>query len=189
MAGANDFAFKRHVHKKFRHFASGAADGRIAGTYNTDTAEQTDCVVHLQAKIGDVDSDDLSENLDQSLIHVIGQLEHRFVMPARGNAFEILRREFPLEPVGKGEVKMGRLVSFAMTHRYTGFPRVVVAVMAEKNNLASDLFLQPAGGADLRNEVSLREEPTWLLAKANDRFGTHAADDLPADLPTGPIAA
>jgi hypothetical protein len=45
--------------------------------------------------------------------------------------------------------------------------------MAEKDNLAADFILQPTGRLDFCEQETSREKPARLLAKTDDRFGTH----------------
>ena len=53
--------------------------------------------------------------------------------------------------------------------------RVVVAVVAEEDDLAADLRLQPPRGLDLGDEEAPREEAARLLAEADDGLVAHAA--------------
>jgi hypothetical protein len=60
-----------------------------------------------------------------------------------------------------------------MTQGGSGFARIVVAIVAEEDNLAANFLLQSPGGLDFRDKVTSREEPARLLAEADDRFGIH----------------
>ena len=104
---------------------------------------------------------------------VIWQLEHRFVLPAGGNVFEVKRGKFPLDPVFKGEVELGRLIGFAMAQNGLRFARVMVAVVAEEDDFAADLRLQPPGRLDFGKQKPPRKKPARLLAEANDGRGSH----------------
>jgi hypothetical protein len=55
-----------------------------------------------------------------------------------------------------------------MTKDGLGFARVVVAVVAEEDDLPANLGLEAAGGADFGDEKALRKESAGLLAEAND---------------------
>ena len=167
--GADDFAFKRNIHEKFRHVTGRAADGRVAGTHHPDAVEQTHGAIHLQTEIGDVGGGGFFENLDQPALDVIGQLEQRLVLPAGGNAFEVLRRKFSLKPVFEGEVELGRFIGLAMAQDGFGFARIVVAVVVEENDFAADLRLQPPGRLDFGKQEPSREKSARLLAETNDR--------------------
>ena len=57
----------------------------------------------------------------------------------------------------------------AMAQDGSGFPRVMVAVVAEEDDLPAEFRLQAAGGADLGEEEAPREKPAGLLAEANHR--------------------
>ena len=71
--------------------------------------------------------------------------------------------------MANGEVEDRRLVGLAMTQNGLGFARIVVAVVAEKNNFTADFFLQPARGLDFGDEEAFREKPAGLLAETDDR--------------------
>ena len=79
------------------------------------------------------------------MLDVIRQLEQRFVLPAGGNAFEVLRRKFPLEPVFEGEIELGRFIGLAMAQDGSGFARIVVAVVAEEDDFAAEFRAAAAG--------------------------------------------
>ena len=55
-----------------------------------------------------------------------------------------------------------------MAQRRAGLAEVVVAVVAEEDDLAADLGLEPPGRDDLGVEVAPGEEAAWLLAEADD---------------------
>jgi hypothetical protein len=57
-----------------------------------------------------------------------------------------------------------------MTQNGFRLARVVVAVVAEENDFAANLALQPSRRLDFCKQVALQEEPARLLAKTNDRF-------------------
>jgi hypothetical protein len=57
-----------------------------------------------------------------------------------------------------------------MTQDGVCLPRIVVAVVAEENDFAANLALQPPGRLDFGKQVALRKKPARLLAKTNDRF-------------------
>ncbi len=58
-------------------------------------------------------------------------------------------------------------------------PRVVVAIVIEENDFASDFSLQPARGLDFCVEEAAREDPARLLTEANDG-GRHTVRRLVA---------
>ena len=53
-AGADNFTFVRHIHKKFRNVAGRSAKIRIARTHDADAIEQAHPPIHLQTEIRDV---------------------------------------------------------------------------------------------------------------------------------------
>ena len=107
------------------------------------------------------------------MFDVIWQLKQRLLVPAGRNAFEKLRREFSLQFVFKSKVEVRRLVGFAMAQDRFGFARIVIAVVAEENDLAADFRLQPPGRLDFGDEKAFREKPARLLAETNDGCGSH----------------
>jgi hypothetical protein len=104
---------------------------------------------------------------------VIRQLEQRLVLPAGGNLFKVKRRKFPLDFVHEGEIQCCRFIGLAMTQDSLRFPRVMVAVVTEKNDLAANFLLQPPGRLDFGKQEPSREKPARLLAETDDRFRTH----------------
>jgi hypothetical protein len=170
-AGAHDFTFIRNIHEKFRHVTGCPAESRIARAHHADSFEQAHTAIHLQAEIGDEGGRDFLENIDQGMTDVIRQLEQRLAVPVAGNAFEVKRREFSLEPVFESEVELRRLAGLAMAEKRLGFARIMVAVVAEENNFAAHLPLQPAGRLDFRKQESSREKSARLLAETNDWRG------------------
>ncbi len=188
-AGAHDLAFIRNIHEKFRHVTGRPADGRVARTHYPDSLKQTHAAIHLQAEIGDEGGRDFLENIDQGMTDVIRQLEQRFVLPARGNVFEVKRGKFTLDSIFEREVELGRFAGLAMAEERLGFARIMVAVVAEENNFAAHLPLQPAGRLSFRKQEPSREKSARLLAEANDRRGGHDLDGAGADPGFGPSTA
>jgi hypothetical protein len=76
-------------------------------------------------------------------------------------------------PASRREFELGRFAGLAMAEERLGFARIMVAVVAEENNFAADLRLQPAGRLDFGNQEPFREKPARLLAETNDRRGGH----------------
>jgi hypothetical protein len=113
---------------------------------------------------------------------IIRQLEQRLAVPVAGNALEVKRREFSLEPVFEGEVELRRLAGLAMAEERLGFARIMITVVVEENNFTADLRLQPAGRLDFGDEEAFREKPARLLAETNDRRGGHDLDVAGVDV-------
>jgi hypothetical protein len=55
-----------------------------------------------------------------------------------------------------------------VAQRGLGLARVVVAVVAEEDDLPAELRLEAPGGEDLGGEEAPREEPAGLLAEADE---------------------
>src|ERR1035437_445955 len=188
-ASAHDFTFIRNIHEKFRHVTSCPADGRVARTYHADSLKQTHAAIHLKTEIGDEGGRDFLKNIDQGMTDVIRQLEQRFVLPARGNVFEVKRGKFPLNPVFKGEVELGRFIGLAMAQNGLRFTRVMVAVVAKKDDFAAGLRLQAPGRLAFCKKETSREQPARLLAETNDWRGGHDLDGAGAIRSPGPSNA
>ena len=90
-------------------------------------------------------------------------------LPAGGDALEEQRRELALDLVVEGEIEPDRLAGLAVAQDGLGLARIVVAVVAEEDDLAADLGLEPPGRLDLGDEEAPREKPAGLLAEADDR--------------------
>ena len=110
-----------------------------------------------------------------------------FARQSRRDPLEVERRELALDLVLEGEVERAGLPGLAVPQRGLRLPRVVVAVVAEEDDLAAELGLEPAGREDLGRKEPPREEPARLLAEADDRARLMP---WPAPRPApGPIAA
>ena len=96
-------------------------------------------------------------------------------MPVGADALEVQRRELPLHLVVEGEVELERLARLAVAQGGAGLAEVVVAVVAEEDDLAADLGLEPPRRGDLGVEVAPGEEAAGLLAEADDRGGVAVA--------------
>ena len=99
---------------------------------------------------------------------VIRQLPRRFILPAWGNFLQIKRRKFTLDAIGKGEVKLRRAAGLKMTEESSGFAGIVIAVVEEVNNLASNFTLETKRGLDFGIKKTLRKKSAGLLAKTDD---------------------
>ena len=96
------------------------------------------------------------------------------------DALEVQRRELALELVGEGEVELDRLARLAVAQDRAGLAEVVVAVVAEEDDLAADLRLQPPRRLDLGDEEPPREEAARLLAEADDGVAVMASGSASA---------
>ena len=124
--------------------------------------------VHLQAEIGDVVGLDGAERLGPLGADVGADLVGGAGLPVGADALEVQRRELPLHLVVEGEVELERLARLAVAQGRAGLAEVVVAVVAEEDDLAADLRLQPPRRGDLGVEKAPREEAARLLAEADD---------------------
>src|SRR5262249_58223813 len=105
-----------------------------------------------------------------------------------GDGLGVERGEVALQLVDDREVEVRRLVCRSMAQDRAGLPGIVVAVVAEINDAAADLGLQPPRGPDLRHQETPREEPAGLLAERDDRLDTHLARTSSARARGGKIA-
>ena len=62
--------------------------------------------IHLQTKVSRIAGGSFLEDIDVAAFDVIGQLERGAGLPVGGNAFEVERGEFALQPVLEGEVEL-----------------------------------------------------------------------------------
>gem|GEM_PF-5961616 len=67
------------------------------------------------------------------------------------------------------EIELVRLVCLVVVQDGSGFSKIVIAIVAEVDDLASDLLLKPLGGLDLGDQEPLGEETARLLPKADNR--------------------
>ena len=146
--GTDNFTFVRNVHKKIRDVASRSTKIRGTRTHDANIIEQAHLTIDLQTEVCDVRGGRYLEKFEQTMTDVIWQLTCGFLLPAVGNFFEIERRKFALNTIFKGEVKLRRLIGFAMAQDGPRFARIVIAVVEEENNLTTDFPLQPSPGPD-----------------------------------------
>ncbi|MGA2441052.1 MAG: hypothetical protein ABSH08_08840 [Tepidisphaeraceae bacterium] len=173
MAGTHDFPLVGHIDKEIADFARGRSEIRIAGSLHAHPLEQSHPAIHFQAKTRNVAFLTRRESFNQSPIDKRGQLYRRFGLPIHHDPLEEQRREFSLELVFEGKVGVERLAVFSMPQTGLRFARIVIAVVVEEDDLASDLVPQPPGGLHFRKQKSLGKNPAGLLAKADDGRGGH----------------
>src|ERR1700722_20247049 len=113
-------------------------------------------MIHPQTKLGDIASGRSPESFDQMVTDVIRQLARHFILPAVGNFFQIERRKSALNTVFKGKVKLRQLKGIPMAQDSSRFARIVIAVVEEENNFATDCTLQPSRGPNFR-----KQKPFW----------------------------
>src|SRR5258708_24165546 len=65
-----------------------------------------------------------------------------------------------------------------------GFARVVIAVVIEEDDLAADLGLQAARGADFGDQKTPRKDPARLLTEADDRCLVHRTGERSETVPS-----
>ena len=102
-----------------------------------------------------------------------------------------LKREFPAERFrrqlchlprgsrkrkGMRKIQRARLAGLAVAQGRLRLARIVVAVVAEIDDLAAELRLQPPRGDELRVKKPPWEKPARLLAETDDGGGAHARD-------------
>ena len=114
---------------------------------------------------------DGAECLDPAGVDVGAELVGGAGVPVGADPLEVQRRELPLDLVVEGEVELDRLARLAVAQGGAGLAEVVVAVVAEEDDLAADLRLEPPRRGDLGVEVAPREEAARLLAEADDGRG------------------
>ena len=171
--GADGFGFEWNIYKELRYVARSAANLRVAGADDANAVEPTECAIHFETKIGDGDCGNVFEEINEGMADVIGELEDGFFVPAIGDLFEVLWRKFSLDPIFERKIQEGGFVGFAMTKDCLGFSRVVIAVVAEEDDLAADFGSKAAGSPDFGGEKAFRKESARLLAEANDGWWTH----------------
>ena len=132
-----------------------------------DAIEQTHALIHLETEIRDVVRVGLFEMLHQGSGHALRQLAGDFLLPLWQHLFREERRELLLQLVGKLKIEAPQLPVEIAQDGYS-LPRVVIAIVIEENDFASDFSLQPARGLDFCVEEAARENPARLLAEAND---------------------
>ncbi len=110
-------------------------------------------------------------------------------VPVGTYALQVERRELALNLVIEREIELDRLACLAVVQRGARLSEVVVAVVAEVNNLAAELCLQPTGRGDLGVEEATGEKAARLLSEANDRVGNHGLAGTSARAASGPSAA
>jgi hypothetical protein len=71
-------------------------------------------------------------------------------LPPVGNFFAIKRRKSALNIIFEGKVKLRRFIGFPMAQDGSRFPRIVIAVVEEENQLTPDFTLQPPPSLDFR---------------------------------------
>jgi hypothetical protein len=74
----------------------------------------------------------------------------RFSVPILGSLFEIERRKLALNGILQSEVQLHRLIRLRMAQNGSGFPRVMITVVKEENNLTSNFTSQASGGLNFR---------------------------------------
>src|SRR6476469_8609480 len=105
---------------------------------------------------------------------VVGQLPRRFRLPVGIQALRIERRKLFLDLVREMEIQGLLCASVEFAQDRGGLTRIVIAVVKEENDLATDLALKPASGGDFRVEKPFRKKAARLLTEADDR-GAHRA--------------
>ena len=123
----------------------------------------------------------------QRAAHEGRQLAGGVVAPAGGHALQEERREFALQLVLEGEIEPARRAGLAVAQDGLRLARIVVAVVAEEDDLAAELRLQPPRGPDLGEEEPAGKEAARLLAETDD--GAHDNAETGAAVPRAPMTA
>ncbi len=185
----HDLALVRHIDVVILHLARRQTEGRVARAGDAHAVEQPHSPVHLQAEIGDAAGLDAAERLDPAGVDVGAELVRGAGLPVGADALEVQRRELALDLVLEREVELDRLARLAVAQGGAGLAEVVVAVVAEEDDLAADLRLEPPRRGDLGVEVAPGEEAARLLAEADDGGGSHGFVVASARDSPGPSAA
>ena len=86
-------------------------------------------------------------------------------VPVGQDPLQVERRELALDLVVEGEVELDRLARLAVTQRRAGLAEVVVAVVAEEDDLAADLRLEPPRRRDLGERKRRGKKPQGCWPK------------------------
>ena len=132
---------------------------------------------------------DGAERLDPAGVDVGAELKGGARVPVGTDALEVQRRELALHLVVEGEIELDRLARLAVVQGGAGLAEVVVAVVAEVDDLAAELCLESPGRGDLGVEVAPGEEAARLLSEADDGVGGHGLVGTSARAAPGPSAA
>src|SRR5688572_13411082 len=170
MAGANDFVFPGHVDKIVVDRRSALPEFRIARSLHADSLEQAHALIHVAAEISGVGSGDGFEMLDEIRGDVVRQLPRQLRLPVRRNAFGKQRRELLLDLVLELEVQRFLLSRMPLAQFRRCFPRIVIAVVKEENDLPADLLLKPVRRGHLGVKKTLGEKTARLLTETDDRL-------------------
>ena len=80
----------------------------------------------------------------QSLRYITWKLARSFLVPFRKNAFGIEGGKLLLDPILELKIQSYFPVAVVVLQNGSCLARVMIAVVTEKDDLAADLFLQPA---------------------------------------------
>ena len=105
------------------------------------------------------------------------------------NALEVERRELALELVLEREIELDRLAGLAVAQGGPGLAEVVVAVVAEEDDLAADLGLQPPGRRILATRKRRGKNPHGCWPKQMTGLAVMASARASARAGPGPSAA
>src|SRR5262249_56167450 len=104
----------------------------------------------LEAEGGDRLRRGLAEQVDGGMVQVVRELPQGPRVPPRVDALGVERGELALELARHREVQMRELAGGAMAEERARLARIVIAVMAEIDDTAPDLLLQPPPRPHLR---------------------------------------
>jgi hypothetical protein len=97
-------------------------------------------------------------------------LARSFLLPFRKNAFGIQRRKLFLDSILELEVQGDFLIGVLVSHNRNRLARVMIAVVKEKDDFSTDLFLESPGSQNLSEQKPLGKKSARLLAETNNRM-------------------
>ena len=108
--------------------------------------------------------------IDQLWGNVVRQLARQLRLPFRQDALGIQRRKLLLNLVRELEIESILTSGVPFAQDRVRLAAIMIAVVKKENDLAANLFLQPARGRDLRIKKSFRKKSARLLSEADDRL-------------------
>ena len=165
----------RYIDETLRDTARRHAHRRVARTHHPNAFEQSHAAIHLETEVARSQGGTRLERFNQRRRDVGTELAGGILTPTGRNALEVQRRKFPLQLVLKGEIHRERHIRLAMAQRSLGFPRIVVAVVAEEHDLTADLRLEFPCRDEFRIQKPPRKKTARLLTETDDR-AAHGSD-------------